>query len=230
MPGNNAMIERVVDFKIASGGTMVDNGTIRVLVADDHPVFRDGLAILLSQQPGIEVVGVAIDGRSALTMCDELKPDVLVVDLRMEGLGGVGVVTEIAARLPTIRCLVLSGFDADEDVYQAVRAGAAGYLVKQALPDELASAIKAVHRGEICIPPSLASKLASRLSRPELTARQDEVLHLIAEGMSNQEIADRLQIVEGTVKAHVKVILSKLGARDRTQAISVALQRGLVRR
>ena len=205
-------------------------GAIRVIVADDHPMFRDGLAILLGQQPGLEVVGVAGDGRVALTMCEELQPDVMVVDLQMAGLGGVAVVTEVANRFPATKCLVLSGFDADEDVYQAVRAGAAGYLGKQALPGELAEAIRAVNKGEIWIPPALASKLASRLSRPELTARQEEVLHLIAEGMSNQEIADRLRIVEGTVKAHVKVILSKLGARDRTQAISVALQRGLVRR
>lgn len=210
--------------------TMVDGPVVRVIVADDHPVFRDGLAILLGQQPGIEVVGVAADGHAAVSMCETLRPDVLLVDLRMEGLSGVAVVSELANRLPTTRCLVLSGFDADEDVYQAVRAGAAGYMVKQALPAELAQAIKAVGRGEMCMPPALASKLASRLSRPELTARQDEVLHLIADGMSNQEIADRLQIVEGTVKAHVKVILAKLGARDRTQAISVALQRGLVRR
>ena len=205
-------------------------GTIRVIIADDHPVFRDGLAILLGYQTGIEVVGVAEDGPAALEMCGELRPDVLLVDLRMDGMGGVDVVTELAIRVPSIRCIILSGFDADEDVYQAVRAGASGYLVKQALPEELAAAIRAVHRGEICIPPDLASKLASRMSRPNLTARQEEVLQLIAQGMSNQEIADRLQIVEGTVKAHVKVVLSKLGARDRTQALSVALQRGLVPR
>jgi two-component system NarL family response regulator len=209
---------------------MADEIATRVVVADDHPVYREGLALLLNQQPGITVVGVAADGAAALQLCEDLMPDVLLVDLRMEGVGGLAVVKQVADRFPTTRCLVLSGFDADEDVYQAVRAGAAGYLVKQALPGELAAAIQAVNRGEICIPPALAAKLASRLSRPTLTERQEEVLNLIAEGMSNQEIADRLQIVEGTVKAHVKIILSKLGARDRTQAVSVALQRGLVRR
>jgi two-component system NarL family response regulator len=209
---------------------MVDMGTIRVMLVDDHPMFRDGLAILLNQQPGIEVVGVAGDGDAALSMCEALTPDVLVVDLRMEGLSGVEVVSEVALRFPATRCIVLSGFGADEDVYQAVHAGALGYVLKQALPAELAAAIRAVHEGQICLPPALASKLASRLSRPELTARQDQVLNLIADGLTNQEIADRLQIVEGTVKAHIKVILAKLGARDRTQAMALALERGLVRR
>lgn len=208
----------------------MDTRAVRVVVADDHPVYREGLALLLNREAGIEVVGVAADGRDAVALCEELSPDVLLVDLRMEGLGGLDVVKQVADRRPATRSVVLSGFDTDEDVYQAVRAGAAGYLVKQALTSELAAAIHAVHRGEMCIPPAIAVKLASRLARPVLSERQAEVLNLIAQGMTNQEIADRLAIVEGTVKAHVKVLLAKLGARDRTQAVSVALERGLVRR
>lgn len=208
---------------------MAETTGVRVAIADDHPVFRDGLALLLEQQEGIQVVGTAGDGNEALALCLEVRPDVILIDLRMAGMDGLALIGEVTKQLPTTRSIVLSGFDADEDVYQAVRAGAAGYLLKDAAPAELASAIHAVHRGERFIPPALATKLMNQAARPHLTPRQEAVLRLIAEGLSNQEIASRLDIVEGTVKVHVKSILAKLGARDRTQAVSVALQRGLVR-
>lgn len=208
---------------------MTEATDIRVLIADDHPVFRDGLVILLGRQPGISVVGSAESGTAALELCRAEPPDVLLVDLRMRQMDGVAVVEALTREQPAIRTIILSAFDPDDDVYRAMRAGAAGYLVKSIAPEELADAIRTVHRGEKFLPPSLAAKLADHVSRPHLTERQDQVLQLIAEGLSNQEIAQRLGIMEGTVKAHVKSILSKLGARDRTQAISIALHRGIVR-
>jgi DNA-binding NarL/FixJ family response regulator len=208
---------------------MTEGVRIRVVIADDHPVFRDGLAVLLGRHDGIEVVGTADDGESALEICRAQRPDVVLVDLRMARLDGLAVVNELTRTMPETRAIVLSGFDADEDVFQAIRAGAAGYLLKHTSPEEVANAIHRVYEGERCIPPALAAKLAVHLSRPQLTGRQEQVLQLISEGLSNQEIAQRLNIVEGTVKAHVKSILAKLGARDRTQAIALAMHRGLVR-
>jgi two-component system NarL family response regulator len=202
---------------------------VRVLIADDHPVFRDGLVILLGQQEGIEVIGAAGSGAEVLERCRDALVDVVLVDLRMKPMDGIEVVAALAEAEPEVRVLVLSAFDADDDVYRAMRAGAAGYLLKNSSPAELADAIRRAHQGDTCIPAPLAARLASHVSRPHLTARQEEVLKLIAQGLSNQEIADNLRIVEGTVKAHVKSILAKLGARDRTQAISIALTRGLVR-
>lgn len=214
---------------LGGGGQPVGTDRIRVVIADDHPVFRDGLAILLGRHESIDVVGTADDGEAALAVCREQRPDVVLVDLRMGKLDGLAVVNQLTRTMPDTKAIILSGFDADEDVFQAIRAGAAGYLLKHTSPEEVAAAIVRVHEGDKCIPPALAAKLATHLSRPQLTARQEEVLQLISEGLSNQEIADRLQIVEGTVKAHVKSILAKLGARDRTQAISLAMHRGLVR-
>lgn len=202
---------------------------IRVLIADDHLLFRDGLAVLLQRQPGIAVVAVAADGAEALESCRATLPDVVLVDLRMPGTDGIAVISALRAACPEVRAIVLSGFDADDDVVQAIRAGARGYLLKTTYPAELAEAITAVHRGDTWLPPAVAAKLASNVGRPRLTNRQGQVLALIAEGLTNEQIGQRLTIVEGTVKAHVKSILEKLGARDRTQALCIALQRGLVR-
>jgi two-component system NarL family response regulator len=202
---------------------------VRVLIADDHLLFRDGLAVLLQRQPGIAVVAVASDGAEALESCRALAPDVALVDLRMPKTDGIALISALRAACPQVRAVVLSGFDADDDVVQAIRAGARGYLLKTTYPAELAEAIAAVHRGDTWLPPAVAAKLASNVGRPRLTHRQGEVLALIAEGLTNEQIGQRLTIVEGTVKAHVKSILEKLGARDRTQALCIALQRGLVR-
>jgi len=208
---------------------MTDPAPIRVLIADDHPLFRDGLSALLQQQPSIAVVGAAADGAEAVELFQSLQPDVALVDLRMPPDDGIAVVKALRAASPGARVIVLSAFDADDDVLRAIQAGAAGYLLKMALPTELADAIGAVHRGQTALPPRVASKLANHVGRPRLTGRQGEVLQLIARGMTNQEIGDQLHIVEGTVKAHVKSILEKLGARDRTQALCIALERGLVK-
>jgi len=208
---------------------MTDAPPIRVLIADDHPLFRDGLAALLQRQPSIAVVGSAADGREAIELFQTLQPDVVLVDLRMPPDDGVAVVEALRAVSPAARVIVLSAFDADDDVLRAIQAGAAGYLLKMSSPTELADAIAQVHRGQTALPPGVATKLASHVGRPRLTGRQDEVLQLIARGMTNQEIGQQLNIVEGTVKAHVKSILEKLGARDRTQALCIALERGLVK-
>ncbi|HTC24038.1 MAG TPA: response regulator transcription factor [Gemmatimonadales bacterium] len=202
---------------------------VRVLIADDHLLFRDGLAVLLQRQPGIDVIAVAANGTEALESCRSLLPDVVLVDLRMPETDGIALIGALHAACPQVRAIVLSGFDADDDVVRAIRAGARGYLLKTTYPGELAEAIHAVYRGETWLPPAVAAKLATSVGRPRLTQRQGEVLGLIAHGLTNEEIGNRLNIVEGTVKAHVKSILEKLGARDRTQALCIALQRGLVR-
>lgn len=202
---------------------------IRVLIADDHLLFRDGLAVLLQRQPGISVVAVAAEGSEALETCRTVLPDVALVDLRMPGTDGIALITALRESCPQVRAIVLSAFDADDDVVQAIRAGARGYLLKTTYPAELAEAIAAVHGGDTWLPPAVAAKLASDVGRRRLTNRQEEVLQLIGSGLTNEEIGKRLAIVEGTVKAHVKSILEKLGARDRTQALCIALKRGLIR-
>jgi two-component system NarL family response regulator len=201
---------------------------IRALIADDHPLFRDGLATLLQRQDRFDVVGVAADGNEAVRLFLELQPDVTLVDLRMPPEDGIAVVEALRARCPEARTIVLSAFAPDDEVFRAVRAGASGYLLKTASPTELADALVAVYSGETWLPPAVAAKLAGQIGRRLLTPRQKGVLELIAEGLTNQQIGERMQIVEGTVKAHVKSILEKLGARDRTQALSIALRRGLV--
>jgi DNA-binding NarL/FixJ family response regulator len=203
---------------------------IRVVIADDHPVFREGLAILLARQDGIAVVGSAGSGEEALELCRAHRPDIALLDLRMGGLDGLATVAALREELPDTRAIVLSGFDADAEVYRAAKVGAAGYLLKHVSPTDLASAIRRVRDGETCFPPALAAKVASMGRQPQLTARQAEVLDLIGMGLANQHIAGRLRIKEGTVKVHVKGILAKLGARDRTHAMAIALDRGLIRR
>lgn len=206
------------------------SGTVRVIIADDHALFRDGLATLLGRIPGIEIVGVAGGGTQAMEMCRELLPNVLLVDLQMPGMDGLDVLDAIGKELPTVRTIVLSAFDADEDVYRAVRGGAAAYCLKSSHPDELAETILAVSGGsESRIPTPLLAKLSTYLRRPRLTARELEVLHHVAGGLSNLEIASALHIAEGTVKTHIKSILAKLEARDRSQAMVIGMKRGLVR-
>lgn len=203
---------------------------IRVVLADDHALFRDGLATLLGRVGGLEIVGVASEGKQALELCKELNPDVLLVDLQMPGMDGLDVLDTMSRELPTVRTIVLSAFDADEDVYRAVRAGAAAYCLKSSSPAELAETILAVAKGtENRIPAPLLAKLSTYIRRPRLTARELEILHLVAGGLSNMEIATTLHIAEGTVKTHIKSILAKLEARDRSQAMVIGMKRGLVR-
>lgn len=202
---------------------------IRVMIVDDHELIRSGLAELLGREPNVTVVGCAASGEEALTMFSEQTPDVTLVDMRMTPMDGVEVIMRVREIDPSARLIMLTNYDTDEDVYRGLRAGASSYLRKDVGLEELVSTVRAVHGGEKRIPPTIAAKLAEHMATPELTPRQLDTLRLIVEGLSNQAIATKLHVTEGTVKAHVKAILAKFGARDRAHAASIALRRGIVR-
>jgi DNA-binding NarL/FixJ family response regulator len=204
-------------------------GRIGVLVVDDHPVVREGVIALLSRQPDMVVVGEAGSGREALARFHELGPDLAVLDLRLPDLDGVEVTASLCAERPGSRVLVLTSYDGDEEIHQALSAGARGYLLKNALREELVAAVRAVHAGRRYIPAPVARRLAERLPASELTRREMDVLRLIVEGKANKEIANALGLTEGTVKGYVNTMLAKIGAADRTQAAITALRRGLLR-
>ena len=201
---------------------------IRILISDDHPFMREGLAAVIEYKPDMTVVGQACNGYEAVALFHQHQPDVTLMDLRMPELSGVEAIVAIHAKFPNARIIVLTTYDGDEDIYRGLRAGAKGYILKDAEPDELLSAIRAVHSGQQYIPPAVGAKLAERMGSPELSDRELEVLRLMATGKSNLEISTALLIAEGTVKFHAKNILSKLGVGDRTQAMIVALKRGII--
>jgi DNA-binding NarL/FixJ family response regulator len=201
---------------------------IRVLVADDHPVVAQGLVALLECEADITVVGQAYDGCQAVEQFHQHQPDVTLMDLRMPQMDGVAAITAICTLVDDARIIVLTTYDSDEDIYRGLRAGAKGYLLKDAEPDELLVAIRMVHSGKKYIPPDIGAKLAERMTNPQLSDRELEVVHLMVAGNSTQEISTALSIAESTVKFHVNNILSKLGVSDRTQAIVAALKRGIV--
>ncbi len=202
---------------------------IRILLVDDHGIMREGLAAVLSRDEGLEVVGQAGTGESAMQQFRELAPDVCIVDLRMTPMDGVEITEAMRQLNPAARVILLTTYDTDEEVFRGLRAGAASYLLKDVDSARLIDTIRAVHAGRKAISPEIAAKLAEHVASDALTARQQEVLNCLAQGMSNIEIGRTLFISEGTVKAHVKAILQKLDARDRTQAITIAIKRGLVR-
>lgn len=201
---------------------------IRILVVEDHHVVRQGLVALIRSVPDMAVVGEASDGQQGVALFRELKPDVAIMDLRLPVMTGVEAITRIRREFPHARIIVLTTFDGDEDIYRALQAGARGYLLKDMFGDDLMEAIRAVHAGKSRIPAAVAQRLADRMSGPELTSREMDVLRLIVAGRSNKEIGGELFISEATVKTHVNSLLSKLGVTDRTQAATTALQRGLV--
>ncbi|HBB31438.1 MAG TPA: DNA-binding response regulator [Cyanobacteria bacterium UBA8803] len=207
---------------------MSQPNTIRILVVDDHPVVRQGLVAMLEEAPDILVVEQAENGREALAVFRQQQPDVTLMDLRMPQMDGVAAITAICAEFPAARIIVLTTYDGDEDIYQGLRAGAKGYLLKDAEPEELLWAIRAVHKGQKHIPPHVGAKLLERMTSPELSDRELEVLQLITMGKSTQVISKALHITERTVNFHINHILSKLGVEDRTQAVIVALRRGIV--
>ncbi len=207
---------------------MNQSNIIRVLVADDHPVVAQGLVALLECEADITVVGQAYDGCHAVELFRQHQPDVTLMDLRMPQMDGVAAITAICTQFDDARIIVLTTYDSDEDIYRGLRAGAKGYLLKDAEPDELLVAIRMVHNGKKYIPPDIGAKLAERMTNPQLSDRELEVLRLMVAGKSTQEINAALSIAESTVKFHVNNILSKLGVSDRTQAIVVALKRGIV--
>ncbi|MFJ5549229.1 response regulator [Streptomyces sp. NPDC093225] len=215
--------------------------TIKVLIVDDQVMVREGFSVLLGAMPDIEVVGEAVDGREAIAQVAALRPDVVLMDIRMPVLNGLEATREIVAADADAKVLVLTTFDLDEYVYQALRAGASGFLLKDASARQLADGVRVVASGEALLAPSVTKRLISEFSklseapRPtdrtavgDLTERETEVLVLIAQGLSNAEIADRLVIAESTIKTHVSRILVKLGLRDRTQAAVFAYEARLV--
>ncbi|MFG2293447.1 response regulator [Streptomyces sp. NPDC048603] len=220
------------------------DGTIRVLIVDDQMMVREGFSVLLNAMPDIEVVGEAVDGREAVEQVAALRPDVVLMDIRMPVLNGLEATREIVAADADAKVLVLTTFDLDEYVYQALRAGASGFLLKDASARQLADGVRVVAAGEALLAPSVTRRLLSEFSRlsehsesarpversavGDLTERETEVLVLIAHGLSNAEIADRLVIAESTIKTHVSRILVKLGLRDRTQAAVFAYETRLV--
>lgn len=205
-----------------------DRPRIRVAVFDDHAMIREGLVALLEMQDDLEVVGEAGDGESALEIYRQQRPDVALVDLRMPRKDGVAVIRALRSEFPRCRLLVLTTYDGEEDVARALQAGARGYLLKEADRTALTDAIRAVHAGQRYIPPELAVRALSRPADETLSDREMDVLRQIAAGRSNKQIGETLGITENTVKGHVNHLLGKLGAEDRTQALVVALKRGLI--
>jgi len=204
---------------------------IRVLVVDDHPVVRSGLAGMLAVEDDLEVVGEAADGEEALAQVAATSPDVVLMDLRMPRLDGAGATEQILARFPTVRVLVLTTYSTDTDIVRAVEAGATGYLLKDTPRAQLVDAVRAASRGETVLAPPVAARLVSRLRAPvteSLTPREVQVLAAVARGLSNGDIGRSLFIGEATVKTHLLRVFAKLGVDDRTRAVTVAMERGIL--
>ena len=205
---------------------------IRVLLVDDHPVVRSGLAAMLQIAPeeNVLVVGEAGNGRHAVDLWEQLRPDITLMDLRMPEMDGVETIRTIRLAHPDARIIVLTTFDGDEDITLALRVGASGYLLKDSPREQLLQAVRSVASGGRFVPPEVASRLATRDNFEALSPRETELLQVIAEGKSNREIANELFITEGTVKFHINRILTKLSASNRSEAVAIALRRGLVRK
>jgi two-component system NarL family response regulator len=201
---------------------------IRVLIADDHVTVREGLAAIIGRQPDMMVTGEAAHGHDAVELWRKHHPDVALLDLRMPVLDGVGAIEEIRRQDALARVIVLTTFDTDADISRAIKAGAKGYMLKDAQREELLECIRKVHAGETSIPPALVAKLAAGMSNEALTGRELEVLSLLSRGKSNKEIGVNLYISETTVKSHLRSIFSKLNVLSRTEAIAAASRRGLI--
>jgi len=207
---------------------MTEQKPIRVLVVDDHPLLREGIAALISAEPDMELAAEAPNGREALAQFKSKRPDVTLMDLQMPDMGGIEAIIAIRGQFPNARIIVLTTYTGDVQVLRALRAGARAYLLKGRVNAELLDVIRAVHRGEKRIPPEIAAELADHATQDDLSQREIEVLQLVARGNGNREIAAQLSITEETVKNHVAHILAKLGANDRTHAVTMGIKRGFI--
>ncbi|HMG32952.1 MAG TPA: response regulator transcription factor [Blastocatellia bacterium] len=208
---------------------MSNQASIRVFSVDDHPLLREGLAAIVNNQPDMELVAHASTGREAIQAFKQHQPDITLLDLRLPDMSGIDALIAIRAEFPEARIIMLTTFEGDVDISRALAAGARGYMLKNMPPKELVEAIRQVHSGKRRIPPQVASHLAEFFGGDSLTEREIEVLRHIAEGNRNRDIAERLFISEETVKVHIKHIMEKLGATDRTQAVAIGLRRGIIK-
>jgi two-component system, NarL family, response regulator len=216
-------------MKDLPGTTAKITGNIRVLVIDDHPVVRAGLASMLSSIPGLTVSGAASTGEEALQLIDREQPDVLLLDLRMPGMTGIDLLKVIRAKPASPKALVLTSYESDEEIYRAIEAGAQGYLLKSTPQAEIVTAIQAVHNGKHHIPPRIAARLAERMVRSALTQRELEILEMVVRGLTNKQIGNALGISENTARNHINSVIRKLDVSGRTEAATAAIQQGLVR-
>ncbi len=207
---------------------MSSKSSIRIFSVDDHPLLREGIAALVNSQPDMSRIAEAATGAEAIQLFRQHQPDVTLLDLRLPDMSGIDVLIAIRSEFPDARIIMLTTFEGDVEIQRALQAGARGYLLKNMPPSELLDVIRQVHAGKKRIPPEIASQLLEHLSDEVLTEREIEVLRQVAEGNRNREIAERLFISEETVKVHIKHIMEKLGAADRTQAVSIGLRRGII--
>jgi DNA-binding NarL/FixJ family response regulator len=203
-------------------------GIIRVLCVDDHPLVRKGIASILANEADMELVGEANNGREAVEMFKQFKPDVVLMDLRMPDLDGTSATRMIRQEVPDAKIIALTSYDGDQDIYRALEAGVRGYILKEMVHTEVVRAIRTVHSGKRLMPQEVAERLSEYFPQVALTPREVEVLGLVAKGMANKEIATRLGTASGTVKMHIQNILAKLGASDRTHAVTIAMERGIL--
>jgi DNA-binding NarL/FixJ family response regulator len=216
-------------MRLAHEAFMTEKHPLTVMIVDDHPVVRDGLNAILSTEADIQVVGEAGTGAEALGLLAELRPAVVLMDLLLPDIGGVEVIKRVCSARSDTSFIVLTTVAGDEEIYRALEAGARGYLFKDMVRRELIQAIRIVHGGQRYIPAQVGSRIAENLPRTDLSSREIEVLQLVAGGLRNKEIAPKLGVTEATVNAHVKHILEKLYASDRTHAVTIALRRGIIR-
>ena len=201
---------------------------IRVLCVDDHPLLREGIATIISNEPGMSVIAEAANAREAIQQFRNLQPDVTLMDLRLPDKSGIDALIAIRNEFPAARIIMLTTFEGDVEIQRALEAGARGYILKTTPPNDLVKVIRQVHAGTKCIPPHVAAQLAEHVADEDLTDRETEVLSQIARGNRNRDIAEKLFIAEQTVKVHIRHIMDKLGASDRTQAVAIGIRRGII--